>query len=230
MFRGFPLFFGVGRSLARALGGRALAFPALAVLATAALIASGADRAARDFFVARNPLDTTAARFACLQICALWPILFGLARLRRGLRFGDTEATASACAVLQSVIVVGALTALLKLATGRPRPEDTVHAAEFHFLAFDAGSLRVMWPSGHTTESFGAAGAIVAFYRSRRAAVAAYALAALVASAMLVGCFHWVSDVAAGALIAYPIGREIGRTFRAWADERADLATAGRLG
>jgi membrane-associated phospholipid phosphatase len=211
---------GLGGSLGRALTGRNLAFPALAVLATIALVASGIDRRAHDFLLEHNPVDQDRLRATYFWIGMVYPIVLGVLLLGRGLVTRSDPGRAEGWAVIQAVLVVGLLTFVLKVATGRPQPLDTSDPAEFHLLRFDFSHGyfhgHFHWPSGHTSGAVAAAAALAAFHRSRAWITgAAFAAAALVAASMLYGSFHWVSDVVAGALVAYPLGREIGRTFLA---------------
>lgn len=214
----FPLMMGVPRSIGRAV---ALGTPlhALAVLATFALIRAGIDDAARDALWAVNPFTEPSARFACLYVGMFWPIAVGGVVWRIGFNRGDKRLVGAGCAVLQTILVVGALTFFLKLATGRPQPEGGGPASAFNFLAFEGKKVWVMWPSGHTSETVSVAACLHAFFGRRRATLLAWLGAAATMSLMLVGVFHWISDVVAGALIAFPFGWAIGRAFRAWASE-----------
>jgi membrane-associated phospholipid phosphatase len=217
----FPFLHALPRSLARALTLPGAPFHALSVLATFALVRSGVDDRARDVLWAANPFTDSMARFACLYLGMLWPIAAGLLLFRAGFTRSDKRLTAAGCGVLQTIIVVGALVFVLKLATGRPQPEAGGPASSFNLLAFEMKRVWVMWPSGHTAETVSAAACLHAFFGPRRGVALAWLGAAAIASLMLVGCFHWVSDVVAAALIAFPFGWSIGRAFRAWAGEPA---------
>jgi membrane-associated phospholipid phosphatase len=217
----FPFLMGLPRSFARAVAFPGAPFHALSVLATFALVRSGVDDRARDVLLAANPFTDSMARFACLYLGMMWPIAAGLLLFRAGFTRRDRRLTAAGCAVLQTIVLVGALTFVLKGATGRPQPEAGGPASSFNFLAFEFKRVWVMWPSGHTAETVSAAACLHAFFGWRHATLIAWLGAAAVASLMLVGCFHWVSDVVAGALIAFPFGWSIGRAFRAWAGEPA---------
>lgn len=214
----FPLLHGVPGTIARAYTGKAGLAPILAVLATLALVASGVDDAVRDFFVASVPLGGTETRFAQLMISMTWPIFPALWLARRGVHEKDRELLAGGCAILQAVIVIGVLTTIVKIATGRPQPESVEPARAFYGLSLDnTRTMRVMWPSGHTTESFGAAGAIVGFWPGRRRlALVAYGFATLVGAIMVVSSFHWLSDVVAATFLAAPLGWSTGATLRRW--------------
>jgi membrane-associated phospholipid phosphatase len=216
-----PLFHGVFASLGAAFTGWNALFPVLALLATAGLVASGIDASVRTFFLESFPPPDPSLRFAHLMAGMLWPLVPGLVLLRRGFHARDARLTAGGCAVLQTIIVVGLLTLVLKLLTGRPPPDANGPAGELHLLELTFARGRFMWPSGHASESFSAAAALATFYRKKRwVAALVYPLATAVSVSMVAGSFHWVSDVVAGGLIAFPIGRAIGRRF--------DLSPDGR--
>ncbi len=214
-----PLLHGLPGSLARAYSGKLVLAPVLAPLLTVGLIASGVDGAVRDFFLEHVPLGTSQLRFGELFLGMLWPIAASYALIRTGYHGGNREHIAAGCAVLQAILVAFALTTALKFATGRPQPESGAAASTFYGFSLENGpKVRVMWPSGHTTESVSAAAALAGFWPGRRRLHAlVYGLAALVASVMVVASFHWLSDVVAGALLAAPIGWSTGATLGTWA-------------
>lgn len=215
----FPLAHGLPGSLSRAAAGPRPLFFAAAVALTAVFVASGLDGWARDRVWAIPSLVGFEGRMTYFYAGMGWPVVVGLALVRRGLRRGEPRDLGAGCALLQAIIVVGGITLFLKLATGRPPPHEGIDPRDFRWLAFDQKSLRVMWPSGHTSENVAAAAALHAFHGRTRGVVLAWIAAALVVASMLVGGFHWLSDLAAGALVAYPFGRAIGTALRAWAGE-----------
>jgi len=219
----FPLLHGVPRSVARAFAGPRLLLPPLAVLATWLLVVSGIDDSVRGFFLSRAPFVDPTLRGYEFALGMSWPLVPAFILLHRGVREGNRALLAGGCAIFQAVIVLFIITMSLKWLTGRPTPTSFEPARAFHGPHFENGKLlRVMWPSGHTTESFGAASAIVAYWRGeRRLAAIAFALATCVAGDMLVSSFHWLSDIVAAILLATPIGWSVGTTLRAWAREKS---------
>jgi membrane-associated phospholipid phosphatase len=205
---GFPLFHGIPGSLARAFAGPRLLLPPLALLATWLLVASGIDDSVRGFFLSRTPLVDPAFRGYEFALGVSWPLVPAFILLHRGVREKSRALLAGGCAIFQAVIVLFIMTMTLKWLTGRPTPTSFEPARAF------------MWPSGHTTESFGAASAIVAYWRhDRRLAAISFLLATCVAGDMLVSSFHWLSDIVAAILLATPIGWTVGTTLRAWVQE-----------
>ena len=138
--------------------------------------------------------------------------------------FGDDNKLAAAGAAgLQAMGISGAMVLSLKWVSGRPRPvynnftNSTPRDKEFNFniLQQSWDSDRWRWPSGHTSSSFTAAAAFAGFYHDNiYVALIAYPLATLMGYAMIVGQFHWASDVFAGALIGQAVGYTVGRNFR----------------
>ncbi len=231
MSAGFPLFHGIPGTLARAFQGKLALAPILAVACTWALIASGADDAVRDGIVEHLGYGHTEVRFAELYVGILWPILPALLLVRRGYWTKDRERMAAGCAIGQAVLVGFVLTMALKFATGRPMPASAEPARAFYGLALEnARQVRLMWPSGHTSESFVAASTIAAFWPERRRLRAlVYAIASLVGLSMVLSTFHWLSDVVAAIFLATPIGWSTGTTFRRWVGrmDRFQLTSSG---
>ncbi|MEO7999529.1 MAG: phosphatase PAP2 family protein [Gemmatimonadaceae bacterium] len=117
---------------------------------------------------------------------------------------------------VESIVASGAITQLLKLSVGRARPnvsQDTdalmfhpAHGSQTDFNSF---------PSGHTTASFAAASVFSAeIHRlhpkaSKFATPALYGIATLVGGSRMYNDRHWLTDVAAGALIGHFVGSRI---------------------
>ncbi len=193
---------------------------ALAVLGTVLFIRTGIDERARAFFLEHVPLGTTTERFLHLQLGMLWPLVPALWTFRKGFYGRDRRRIAAACATLQAIIVTAVITMTIKMLTGRPLPHVPENAAdEFHFfeLATNRQFVRLMWPSGHTSEAFAAAAAMSVYYRVRWITVATHLIAVLVGFEMLAFNFHWTSDVLAGACLGHGLGRIIGNEFHEWA-------------
>ncbi len=107
---------------------------------------------------------------------------------------------------LASVVASGLVTPLLKASFGRSRPRQAADSTDFHPFGGHAS-----FPSGHTTQAFAVASVIAAESRSRWVDVAAYGSAAAVGYARVLHDRHYVSDVAAGALIGTLVGRAVAR-------------------
>src|SRR5262249_14906903 len=91
---------------------------------------------------------------------------------------------------------------------------DSKDPKDFNFNPFDVdGGLN--WPSGHTAAISSLVSSLVAYYPDQIwIAAIGYPTAAAIAVGMIVGNYHWLSDVVAGALIGHVIGWVTGKEFR----------------
>jgi membrane-associated phospholipid phosphatase len=95
---------------------------------------------------------------------------------------------------------------VLKLATRRQRPLEGDGGGHF----FHGGDS---FPSGHAIESFALASVIAHRFRHKKAVViAVYGLAGLVSASRFSGQKHFASDIAAGAVMGWFIGRHVAET------------------
>jgi membrane-associated phospholipid phosphatase len=101
-----------------------------------------------------------------------------------------------------SLIAAGAITPLLKLASGRSRPSQTDGT-------FNIGTGGASFPSGHTTQAFALASVIASHYESPWVKATAYGLASAVGWSRIENNAHFTSDVVAGAIIGTIVGRTI---------------------
>jgi membrane-associated phospholipid phosphatase len=95
-----------------------------------------------------------------------------------------------------ALVVAGAGTEGAKLAFGRPRPEQSLDADEFRPFSGQAAM-----PSGHTAMAFALATSLADEIHQPWARVGLYGLATTVGWSRLNDNRHWLSDVAAGALV-----------------------------
>ena len=95
----------------------------------------------------------------------------------------------------QGFIVTNALTGGLKVIAGRERPDRASHTS---------------FPSGHTSNSFMWATVFSRHY-GWKAGVPAYALASYVGASRLKSRKHYLTDVVAGAVLGYIVGRTVTR-------------------
>ena len=95
----------------------------------------------------------------------------------------------------QGFIVNSALTGGLKVITNRERPDRASHTS---------------FPSGHTSNSFMWA-TVVSQHYGWKAGVPAYALASYVGTSRLKSRKHYLTDVLAGAVVGYIVGRTVTR-------------------
>jgi membrane-associated phospholipid phosphatase len=125
-------------------------------------------------------------------------------------------------ALVQTLILTLSIQSILKMSTGREIPgiitkfdqtrslRTDDFSGEFNWfnMNFIAG-----WPSGHTANAFSAAAVIAEIYKDNLPVkIAAYSYAALIGLGVSVNV-HWASEVFAGALIGYAIGKTVGKSF-----------------
>jgi membrane-associated phospholipid phosphatase len=139
----------------------------------------------------------------------------------------DSDLVAAAFAVGQANVITGLYVGLLKLITGRPRPEDSAipkKASDVEGLSrtfrwgFARDGLVSSWPSGHVAFITTTCAALVGYYpdslalKLTEAGATAYMIFSV--AAFRAGGMHWFSDALAGALVAHPIGYWVGQGFR----------------
>jgi membrane-associated phospholipid phosphatase len=125
-------------------------------------------------------------------------------------------------AVAQSVMLTLAIQTPLKMITGRATPGITRgwfydrsqrtddFSGEFNWFNMDfvAG-----WPSGHTANAFSVAATIAELYKDNLwIKIGAYSYAALIGFGVTLNV-HWTSEMLAGALIGYAVGKTVGKSF-----------------
>lgn len=126
-------------------------------------------------------------------------------------------------AFLSAVIAGGLVTSKLKQAFGRDRPYLGGDPHRFDAFGGQAQQQRA-FPSGHSTEAFAVASVIAAHYADQPAVVwSAYGLAAATGLSRIKKDQHWASDVLAGSLIGYGIGRAVVRFNTAQREQAVSL-------
>ncbi|MGH8128050.1 MAG: phosphatase PAP2 family protein [Gammaproteobacteria bacterium] len=122
-------------------------------------------------------------------------------RIRRGHLSPFREATALAC--LTSICAYAINDSTLKILFGVPNPTVVLRGAQhaFHFLS---GSSNSSFPSGHMVLAGAFAGVFMRLYRSSILPLSALLL--ISAALLIVGDWHFVSDVIAGALVGISAG------------------------
>jgi membrane-associated phospholipid phosphatase len=110
----------------------------------------------------------------------------------------------------------------MKMITDRPVPgiidtpiDKRGLATDDHSRTFNWFTLDFVngWPSGHTANAFSAAATIAEIYKDNFwLKIGVYSYAALIGFSVSVNV-HWASEVFAGALIGYAIGKTVGRSF-----------------
>ena len=216
-------FDGLGKNVLYAFSGSRLLFSGAAFAATGALAFSGEDHALRvavEHQIASPAWGDGAYYAGYIAPAVVAPGLYVI-----GLASGDRETTGAGAAALQALVVTLGVTGALKVMTGRPYPlhggdpraPDRLDHPEYarEFRPFQPTSVRLSWPSGHTSASVSIAAALAAYYSDQPwVAAVGYPLALGIGVGMVDGDRHWTSDVVAGALIGHVIGWSVGRGFR----------------
>lgn len=135
------------------------------------------------------------------------PVTLGL--LGTGLISGNAEFTRSGARLATTLALVGAATGLGKLALGRPRPSESLDADGY--IPF---SGQEAMPSGHTAVAFAMATALGDDIDRTWARVGLYTIATGVAWSRVNDNRHWMSDVAAGAVLGVVSARVVNGRWR----------------
>ncbi len=204
-----------------------------AVGATWLLIESGVDADVQVWAARRSESLSLAASAPALIGGFLVPVAVPLYMIR-----SDAPRTRNGgLAAAQAVLVSLAATNLLKAVTGRLPPDAETppdidrRSRRFRF-GFLRGGVFHGWPSGHTMTNMALAASLSSYYDdSRLVRYCAYGWAAYVMAAATVGDqggVHWLSDVVAGGLMGWAIGKTVGEGFAR--GRLQPLAAPGRWG
>ena len=161
-----------------------------------------------------RPLNKAFGATVILSLESAVILVLILARLLRGhiSRFGGTLAIAC----VASICAYGINSNLLKVLFGVPTPIEVVHGAR-HTLNLWMGSGVSSFPSGHMVLAGAFAGVFMRLYRSSIWPLSAVLL--LAAGLMVVGDWHFLSDVVAGTFLSVSAGLLAG----AWWAANSDL-------
>jgi len=113
-----------------------------------------------------------------------------------GLITGNHGITHSGTRLALSLALAGAATEAGKFALGRPRPNQSLDAD-----GYSPFSGQVSFPSGHTAMSFALATSLADDIHRPWATVGLYGMATAVGWSRINDNAHWLSDVAAGAIV-----------------------------
>lgn len=139
-----------------------------------------------------------------------------ISRITRGRISPFSEALALAC--LSSICAYAINAGVLKVLFGVPNPAEVLLGARhgFHFLQ---GTQNSSFPSGHMVLAGAFAGVFMRLYRSSVLPLAA--LLCLAAALLIVGDWHFLSDVLAGAFAGVSAGLLAGEVWIVHRDRRA---------
>jgi len=126
-------------------------------------------------------------------------VALGYRANHRRLRIGRLYAGQIAAFIFLSVAATGLFAALCKALIGRGRPRLYDEFGSFHFEPFAFDADLASFPSGHATTTFALATALALLWP--RFAVPLFTAAVWIAASRFLMGAHYVSDVAAGALV-----------------------------
>lgn len=157
-----------------------------------------------------HPLSKPLGAPILLTIEAVVAVVLILARLARGHLSFFAETVAVAC--LASICAYDINSQVLKPFFGVPNPTAVLHGAK-HAFHFWRGSGQSSFPSGHMVLAGALAGVFMRLYRVSRWPLSA--LLTLAAALLIVGDWHFVSDVIAGTFLGLSAGILAGQGWAA---------------
>ncbi|MDB4939826.1 MAG: phosphoesterase PA-phosphatase related protein [Candidatus Doudnabacteria bacterium] len=162
-----------------------------------------------------NPIIYNAG-FISAAVGGLLPILFPLGFYLYGRYVRNKKFQVIGLALGQAALLGLIISSFIKLFTGRIAPHQLLAPTVlggFRF-GFDRGGAFNGWPSSHTTVAFAMATALATIFPEKRKIILiAYTYASIIGLGVSLN-IHWFSDVVAGALIGYAIGKGVGADFK----------------
>ena len=139
----------------------------------------------------------------------LYPSVFAAGCYSIGALTGDRNLKYSALVQMKTLGFAVLITGGAKLLFQRHRPDEQYKPDPFQFEGpFNGLSGHYSFPSGHTFKAFAWATAAASSMEGHSALkVAVYTLAAFTGASRIYEGKHWLSDVAAGAVLGYAFGR-----------------------
>lgn len=215
-----------------------------AVAATGTMVATGWDARAQQWFQRTNPIGDDIG-YSMVVAGWFWQIAPAGFLYLYGWKSDNYNIMGAGAAAIQAVALVGAVTMVLKVVTGRRQPlkdgafeffgpsghKRSDSAADWQPFNYNIRneSLRIAWPSGHTSSTVALVSALAAYYPDKLwIKLVGYPASLFMALSMVDYDAHWTSDVISGALIGHAIGYTVGRNFRL-AHERGSF-DAGEAG
>lgn len=161
-------------------------------------------------FAWKESLGTGFASAILLGIEAAVALALVAVRITRGRLSPFREATVLAC--LASICTYAINDSTLKLLFGVPDPMAVLHGTQ-HTFNFLNGSSKCSFPSGHMVLAAAFAGVFMRLYRTSILPLSTLLLIA--AALLIVGDWHFVSDVIAGTFIGVSAGLLAGKAWQA---------------
>ena len=147
----------------------------------------------------------------------LLPIIIPLWLYISGRRKKNIVKQITGLALGQAAILGWAVSSFIKFFTGRLPPEfsaGSINNSNGFQFGFYRGGIFNGWPSSHTTVAFAMAITLIGLYPNNKAVkIGSWIFALAIALGVSVN-IHWLSDVVAGALIGYAIGKAVSSGFK----------------
>jgi membrane-associated PAP2 superfamily phosphatase len=188
---------------------------ALMVSGTSALIKTGKDWEWNRFAYRHKPITEVGmhAYYIGFAVPFVAPVsIYGL-----GFALEDSKLQTAGLATAQATIISTAFSSTIKAFTGRKHSDvwdgkDEDYSGDFAF-GFMKRSAFAGWPSGHSSSAWAMAATLTEFYPDNIPLAAGLYGYAVYISASASVSFHWLSDVCAGSLFGYTIGKTVGKHF-----------------
>ncbi|MDR0926907.1 MAG: phosphatase PAP2 family protein [Ignavibacteria bacterium] len=190
---------------------------ALGALGTYALIESGIDWKWNR--IAYNNQGLAYAGMPSGLIGFVAPIGVPLYMYFHGENIKDSKMQIAGLAVGQAAILGVGISSIIKAFTGRKAPgildknaDTNDYSNDWDFGFMERGVFNG-WPSSHTAVAVAMATTLAEIYPENSAVqIGAIAYSIFIGAGMSVNA-HWLSDVVAGALVGYAIGKSVGYSF-----------------
>jgi len=119
---------------------------------------------------------------------------------------GERSLSDATYRAFQAGAVAGAITGIIKMGVGRVRPRDSQDALVFHPFSQNSS-----FPSGHTTLAVAIATSLAHSTPDGWSDILFYGAAGVTGFARINDNKHWLSDVVAGSVVGYLVGRQLTR-------------------
>jgi hypothetical protein len=173
-----------------------------------AVVFFGLDRGIQEW-VEDNP-KTSSSQFSLgVTHFGEGPFLLGLsaALYAGGEAFRNNSLRKTGLLSLESYAINGIIVTMIKFVLGRSRPLSGEGVRTFNWFSWE--SHEHSFPSGHSSAAFAVASVIAGQSDSFLVGALSYGLASLVAISRVNNNEHWASDVVAGSVLGYFIGKAV---------------------
>jgi membrane-associated phospholipid phosphatase len=196
-----------------------------------AFIETGIDWKYRNFAYEQRWM--TAGCLTTLYVGYIIPVITPITLYATGRLIKSEKLQLVGLALVQSLLLTYAIQTPIKMITGRALPGVITALDHTREYRMDDFSGKFDWfnmnfiggtPSGHTANSFSAAAVIDELYEDNLPLkIAVYSYATIVGLGVSLSV-HWASEVFAGALIGYAVGKTVGKSFRRAQKDRERLS------